>query len=225
MNTRMTIIEGLSVLGGLQTITGVILVVFLSGYQQFNLDQVLMKHLYSEEPYLVSGKDVRSNEQEFLQRVQNRRPFSYSYCGYRCTKIASKCWCCLKLCVSRSKRSAFERRLRKMKMLERARQMLSQERDMEDMLYMKRMVRLMIKSFLTIQQQACVQYFSKYVIKDSNLRSTEPEAAMKKREYKDTELWESLQLETSAIDRLILYEVTRRRYPGTENDENFSETD
>ena len=51
--------------------------------------------------------------------------------------------------------------------------------------------------------------------------------SVKKQEvqYEDIDLWEGLDPKTSMADRLILYAVARQRYPGTEEDANFSETE
>ena len=72
----------LAALGGLKVVTGVLAVAFLSGFQQFNLDKVLMEHLYSEEIVVSSGKKERSDKEEFLQRITNRKPYSFGYFGY-----------------------------------------------------------------------------------------------------------------------------------------------
>ena len=55
--TRSTLLEGLATLGGLKVVTGVLMFAFLSGYQQFNLDKLLMERLYSEEVVVASGKN------------------------------------------------------------------------------------------------------------------------------------------------------------------------
>ena len=70
-------------------------------------------------------------------------------------------------------------------------------------------------------------YFTRFVVRDKNLRS-HPEKGReggKAVKYEDTDLWEGLDPENSLTDRLILYEVARRRYPGTETDLNFSDTE
>ena len=72
MLTRATVLAGLASLGGLKVITGLLMVAFISGYQQFNLDKILMEHLYSEEVAVASGKKERSDKEEFLQRITNR---------------------------------------------------------------------------------------------------------------------------------------------------------
>ena len=43
--------------------------------------------------------------------------------------------------------------------------------------------------------------------------------------YEDIDLWEGLDPQNSMADRLILYAVARRHYPGTEEDANFSDTE
>ena len=76
-------------------------------------------------------------------------------------------------------------------------------------------------------------YFARFVVQDKNLRKHDKEGGDKSgapkiapaKEYEDIELWEGLDPEGNLADQLILYEVARRRYPGTENDLNFSQTD
>ena len=55
--TRSTVLEGLATLGGLKVVTGVLMLAFMSGYQHFSLDKLLMERLYSEEVVVASGKD------------------------------------------------------------------------------------------------------------------------------------------------------------------------
>ena len=92
-------LAGLANLGGLKVITGVLMVIFISGYQQFKLDKLLMEHLYSEEVVVASGKKERSDKEEFLQRITNRKPYSFGYCGYKSTKLFNKACCCFKSCL------------------------------------------------------------------------------------------------------------------------------
>ena len=77
-----------------------ITIFFISGYQQFNLDKVLMERLYSQEIVKDSGKNERSDKEEFLQRIANRQPYSFNYCSYRCTTIFNTFYCCFKCCLS-----------------------------------------------------------------------------------------------------------------------------
>ena len=96
-------------------------VAFLSGFQQFNLDKVLMEHLYSEEIAVASGKEWRSDKEEFLQRIANRKPYSFGYCGYKLTKLFNRVCCCFKSCLRHSQKERLERRLRSIRKLDKAR--------------------------------------------------------------------------------------------------------
>ena len=60
--------------------------------------------------------------------------------------------------------------MRRIKKFDKARQMLSSEKDIEDFIYTKRMVRLLTKTVLSHRQQSTVPYFLRYVIRDKNLR-------------------------------------------------------
>ena len=69
-------------------------------------------------------------------------------------------------------------------------------------------------------------YFTRFVVRDKNLRDPpEKKGEGEAVKYEDIDLWEGLDPENSLTDRLILYEVARRRYPGTEADLNFSDTE
>ena len=103
--------------------------------------------------------------------------------------------------------------------------MLSSEKDIEDFISTKRVVRLLTKTMLSHRQQASVPFFSRYVIRDKNLHPDRDATKKTAVEYADIDLWEGLDPENSRADRLILYEVARRRYPGAEDDANFSETE
>ena len=84
-----------------------------------------------------------------MQRIANRQPYSFSYCGYRLTKMFNTLCCCFKKCMSEPKLQSFNRRLRSIKKLEKARHMLSSEKDIEDYLYDRRILRLLIKTVLS----------------------------------------------------------------------------
>ena len=106
--------------------------------------------------------------------------------------------------------------------------MLSSEKDLDDFIYTKRMVRLLTKTVLSHRQQFTVPYFLRYVIRDKNLypdRATGEKKSKVVQQYEDIDLWNVLDPQNSMADRLILYEVARRRYPGTEEDANFSESE
>ena len=112
--------------------TSLFMLAFLSGYQQFNLDKLLMQRFYAEEVASVSNRDMTDKE-EFLQRIANRKPYSLGYCGYRWTKIYTTwlCCCCKLWCCKSEKLAWRERSIRR---LERARQKLSEERDIENLI-------------------------------------------------------------------------------------------
>ena len=104
--------------------------------------------------------------------------------------------------------------------------MLSSERDIEDYLYNQRVLRLLKKTVLSHRQQATVPYFSRYIIRDKKLRDKGASSAdTGVNEYTDIELWDGLDPENSMTDRLILYEIARRRHPASEADQNFSATE
>ena len=103
--------------------------------------------------------------------------------------------------------------------------MLSSEKDIEDFISTKRVVRLLTKTVLSHRQQASVPLFSRFVIRDKNLHPERDATKKAAVQYKDIDLWEGLDPENSRADQLILYEVARRRYPGAEDDANFSETE
>ena len=73
-------------------------------------------------------------------------------------------------------------------------------------------------------------FFSRYVVRDKDILGGANSAsvaaeARESAKYEDIDLWEGLDPENSMTDRLILYEVAKRRYPGTETDANFSDTE
>ena len=76
-------------LGALKVSVSVTVLTFLSGYQKFTFDKSLMKRLYFEEKESYqSGHEERSNEVEFKYRIENRKQYSFGYCGYICTMLA-----------------------------------------------------------------------------------------------------------------------------------------
>ena len=135
--------------------TSLLMLAFLSGYQQFSLDKLLMERFYVEEVASVFtplNSEKWTDKEEFLQRIANRKPYNLGYCGYRWTKIYTWLCCCLRrpppswCCFRMEKFTWRERGIRR---LERARRKLSEERDIENLIYNFRVLRMLAKTVLS----------------------------------------------------------------------------
>ncbi len=144
-----------------------------------------MKRLYTQSTESSSKggqKERRTNEEEFLSRVNEQRPFTFSYFGYLCTLFASKCCCCFT-----KNNTVYQRRYQSLLKLQKAREMLSNEKDIESLIKLSRVVDFLCKVVLTRSQKASVQFFHKYVVRDSHV-----EKKPDKLNFTDLALWESL---------------------------------
>jgi len=72
----------------------------LSNYQVFVFDKSMMKKLYFRQEKEHDEKDengnLRSDDAEMEERINNRRIFTFGYWGYGLMSFTSKCCCCLK---------------------------------------------------------------------------------------------------------------------------------
>ena len=147
--SRDNLSSAIAKLGGILNILGLTGVLFLRGYQSFVLDKSLMKRLYAEDAYVTNGRNERSDEEEFYNKISNRKAYQFSYCGYVCTSLQRHIFCCLKPCYSQSGREKYDRRMKSFEKFEKAREKLSMERDIEDFISQKRVLKLLTKVVLS----------------------------------------------------------------------------
>ena len=101
-------------LGGFLGTVMMVMSALLGSYLSFTFDKSLMKRLYYQEATEEETNNIdpstgekRSDEDELIHRLNNRRSYSFGYCGYLTTLVAAKLCCCFKTkcCTS------YERRL------------------------------------------------------------------------------------------------------------------
>ena len=118
--------------------------------------------------------------------------------------------------------------------LEKARDMLAAEKDVESVIMMSRINQLLVKMLLKSHQRLAVPFFHRYVLKAKQKNSDGGQAERREKPsiftYNDQmitadALWDSLDLENDKIDRRILYEITERRMDGFRDDLSDSDTE
>ena len=122
----------------------------MASYVNFTYDKRLLKRLYADEKEADCKKNgpKRDNQEEYEHRLNNRRDYSFSYCGYLMIYFASCCCCCLgRWCGPR-----YERRLKSYKKLELSRESLEREKDIASFLSMRRMTNLLVNIILKPHQ-------------------------------------------------------------------------
>ena len=100
---------------------------------------------------------------------------------------------------------------------EKARQMLSHEKDVEEFIQHKRVVNFLLRVFLNDRQQMSVPFFQRYVVRQKHIYQSEvsevDEEEMDKQpeEFDEVKLWEDMDLAGNAFDRQIMHEISRRK--------------
>ena len=155
---------------------------------------------------------------EFNLRLSKREALNHSFWHWVAIKVLFDCLCCCfnKYCYNRRPKGCWSRKLHLLRRFEAARQALRAEQDVESIVKVHRLSRLMGKVFLTRQQRMMTTYFRKYVIKDRGIekirviRDSEPP----KPPYSTDSLADALILDEgrSVWDSRLLYEVTGRRF-------------
>lgn len=135
-----------------------------------------------------------------------------SFIGYMLTKLARSLCCCLRSCIK-----SYDKRLVSLQNIEKSRDMLSAEKDIEEFINLRRMSHFLIKVLLKRHQWSSVPYFKRYVIQTKHLQRDQISKALS-----ETQLTEALDLDGDRIDRLILHEVSRRVVHGFDRDPNLS---
>ena len=110
-----------------------------------------MKKLYFEEgesykPVDVNG-EVRDDDDEMIERINNRIEYSFSYIGYVMMSFASRCCCCCKKAMV-MRWPWYGKKWLSYQKFKKARDDLAREKDIEHMIYNLRILKFMQKTTL-----------------------------------------------------------------------------
>jgi len=101
-------------LGGFLGTAYLVMNTLLGSFLSFSFDKSLMERLYYEEATDEDTNNIdpltgekRSDEDELVHRLNNRRSYNFGYWGYLMTLIAANLCCCFKTYCCTS----YERRL------------------------------------------------------------------------------------------------------------------
>ena len=138
----------MAVVGGFLGTTCFIVSSILGSYLGFVYDKSLMKRLYYQEAQTDSKRyrpsnSRRTDEEELLHRLSNRRSYTFGYFGYLITKFVRTFSFCFKPCCQN-----YDKRVKSLERLEKAREMLTAEKDIESFITMRRITQLLVKVFL-----------------------------------------------------------------------------
>ena len=168
-----TFIVILSNLGGYSTVITGTFALLLGNYQEFVFDKSMLKKLYFQETERHSQLDgdgqERDDDDEMIERINNRRKFWFGYMGYGLVSLTSKCCCCCKKYMLKHWRY-YRKQWVSYKKFKRARDSLSMEKDVEFMIYNQRINKFLQKSLLMKRQRDVVQYFMRYLIEDHEIK-------------------------------------------------------
>ena len=103
----------------------------------------------------------------FQERMLARREFSANYISYLIHTSIIALWCCFRRCCGRSAHCS--RRIKKYRKFQVALSRLGYERDIQHMLELNRVSRLIHKATFSARQRQAVNYSRKFVITDKSL--------------------------------------------------------
>eukprot|EP00354_Favella_ehrenbergii_P009025 CAMPEP_0170465654 /NCGR_PEP_ID=MMETSP0123-20130129/9919_1 /TAXON_ID=182087 /ORGANISM="Favella ehrenbergii, Strain Fehren 1" /LENGTH=238 /DNA_ID=CAMNT_0010731609 /DNA_START=842 /DNA_END=1558 /DNA_ORIENTATION=+ len=162
--------------------------------------------------------DEEAAKKAFEEHVKSRQEFSSNYLSYLFyTGFLNSICCCLQgLCL---RNSYFETKINRYQKFEIALQRLTQEQDIQYMIEMNRISRLLHKASLIVRQRRAIDYSHRFIINDANLRAEQAKQAagkadsdLRTQELLDPafvdKLLENFDPGSDLQDRRILYEVT-----------------
>lgn len=155
----------------------------MSNYNEYTQNEAMLSSLYGESSATeraTSMRDVKSEQnyavEAFQVYIKSRKELISNYFTYLFFGLLVNCCCCITACCNRSgviRRSA--RRYQKFKLaLER----LTLEQDIQYILEMNRINRLLHKDIFKKRQRRAINYSHKFVISD---RQLEKESLKKER--------------------------------------------
>ena len=161
----------------------------------------------------------RNDDDEIKERIDNRRPFRFSYIGYGLIKAFSFCICCKQMLLR--KWPYYRKQWFSYEKFKKARYEMLRERDVEYVIYNLRILKFMQKTLLKKRQRDIVQYFMRYLIENDEICEREVARRAKTAE----QLIEDLDPIGDIYDRRILFEMTSRRIEAEDyqHDTSFEE--
>mmetsp|Transcript_46455 Transcript_46455/g.61545 ORF Transcript_46455/g.61545 Transcript_46455/m.61545 type:complete len:145 (+) Transcript_46455:622-1056(+) len=139
----------MSTVGGFLGTAYLITSTLMGSYLSFTYDKSMMKRLFYKERKSNANQMSsetgrrRTNEEELIFRLQDRESYSLGYWEYLMTRMGSSFCCCFKRCYPN-----YDRKLRSLRKLEKAREMLTAEKDVESLIMLRRVTHLLIKVML-----------------------------------------------------------------------------
>ena len=88
----------LAVVGGYQSILLSLLAVLISGYQDFSYQRSLLVKFYCQYTDENHYSKRKPDEEELIDRINNRKPLKIRYCRYLIMWFYRYCCCCLRSC-------------------------------------------------------------------------------------------------------------------------------
>ena len=188
----------------------------------------MIRKLYGESKSRVKKQgevvDSETAKASFAQQLKERQEFTSNYVSYIFYSTFGGICCC-------SSMQFFKKKLDRYKKFQLALERLLQEQDIQYMIEMNRVTRVLHKATFLVRQRRAVDYSHRYVISDKDLTKADlasPDLINEKLldpKFVD-KLIEDFDPENSVEDRRILYEVTGQELFADEFfDEDSSDSD
>ena len=231
--TQLYFTEYLSRIGGLFTALLAIARFAVSGYQRFVASKSMLKRLYGEEDFIAADETRKSMQlqpqtpKETLRaKIEKTKDFNASYCAFMMVACFKALCCCFKPCC----RGKCRRHLDSHRKFQIAQERLSSEVDIQHMIEMNRVTRLIHKAHFLQRHRRILAYSHKYVITGEDLNKEiqiDPRASNAiNSKSESAQMIDSLindfNAERNETDRRIFYEVTGRQLVQGEFDHEFT---
>ena len=196
----------------------------MGNYQAFVFDKSMLKKLYFQQRENYKGEneegEARHDEDEMIERINNRQVFTFGYMSYGLMACTSRCLCCCKKAIIKWS-PYYKKHWISFQKYKRAREELLREKDVEHMIYNQRILKFMQKTQLKKRQRDIVQYFMRYVIEDKEIKKKD----IARRQSTANQLLEGFEPTSDDYDRRILFEIAKRRVEVEDyhNDTSFEE--
>lgn len=181
--------EFLAELGGLYLSWLRVMTVLFVSYNAFIQQQSMLKRLYwltdlsqvTKEPIKLNQdsddeeadkQDAITNSKLFKTALEGRSSITVNYFSYLFVYYLNNLCCCFATCCQRNS-SSWTKRLKKYKKFDLAFERLKGEQDIQYLIQMNRVTRLLHKARFMSRQRLAVNYSHKFIINDQDVEAKE----------------------------------------------------
>ena len=166
---RTFFLDFLSSFGALVMTISALIGFLVNNYETFIKDKSMLKKLYGELPPRASDEEDDSDgKAAFRACIENRKDFRFGYWTFLLISSFVTCCCCLSGCCQR-RFEWWRTRVHSQKKFKIARRRLNHELDVQRIVALNRITKLIQKLLFTARQRRTVAYSRKYVLQETDI--------------------------------------------------------